>query len=71
MSDRENAAQALVHTPGWVAIHENTLAKLDVIVSLAGAEGYDIDDMLAELDEARSERDRAIGVKPDMAPDVP
>lgn len=67
MGDRENAAEALAHMPHWVAVHENTLAKLDVIVALAGAEGFDVDDMLAELDEARSERDRAIGVRPDDA----
>ena len=68
VGDRENAAAALAQMPRWVAVHENTLAKLDVIVALAGAEGYDVDDMLRELDEARTERDRAIGVAPDGPP---
>ena len=65
MGDRENAARALVHMPRWVAVHENTLAKLDVIVAMAGAEGFDVDDMLRELDGPRRERDRAIGLSLD------
>lgn len=71
MGDRENAAAALAHMPRWVAVHENTLAKLDVIVAMAGAEGFDVDDMLCEMDEARTERDRAIGVSPDDRPIPP
>jgi len=68
VGDIENAAKALSHMPRWVAIHENTLAKLDVIVAMAGAEGYDVDDILRDLDEVRRERDRAIGVDPDGPP---
>lgn len=63
MGAREDAAAALAGSPGWVAVHECTLAKLDVIVALAGAEGYDVDGLLRELDDARSERDRAVGDK--------
>lgn len=65
MGDRENAAAALAHMPRWVAVHDNVLAQLDVIVALAGAEGYDVDDLLRDLDQARRERDRALGVRPD------
>lgn len=68
MGDRENAAGAIAHMPRWVAVHENTLAKLDVVVAIAGAEGYDVDDTLREMDEARNERDKAIGVALDAAP---
>jgi hypothetical protein len=53
--------------PRWVAVHENTLAKLDVIVAMFGADGVDVDGVLGEMDEARSERDRATGVLPDEA----
>ena len=65
MGDSQNAAAALANMPRWVAVHENTLAKLDAVVAAAGAEGYDVDPVLREMDEARSERDRATGVRPD------
>ena len=68
MGDDRRAAAALAHMPRWVAVHENTLAKLDVIVAVAGSYGHDVDVALEEMDEARAERDRAIGVQADAAP---
>jgi len=67
MGDSQNAAAALADHPRWVAVHENTLAKLDVILAVAGSYGYDVDTVLAEMDEARTERDRATGVDLDAA----
>ncbi len=71
VGDSQNAAAAIAQHPRWVAVHENTLAKLDVIVAVAGSYGHDVDVVLSEIDEARAERDRAIGVAPDAAPAGP
>lgn len=64
MGDRGDAAEALVHMPRWVAVHECTLAKLDVIVAMAGASEV-VDSLLADLDQARRDRDRALGTRLD------
>lgn len=61
MGDREDAASALSHMPRWVAVHENTLAKIEAVFAVAMNEGFQLDDMWDELSEARSERDQAVG----------
>lgn len=39
MNDSERAAAALAHMPRWVAVHENTLAKVDAALGAAAMSG--------------------------------
>lgn len=65
MGDRENASDSLAHMPRWVAVHENTLAQVEVVLAMAGGALPIVDDLLRDLDWARAERDRATGVSMD------
>lgn len=58
-------ADLLKTAPRWVAVRDTTLAKVDAIVALAGREGFQVDDLLDELDEARRDRDKALGTDMD------
>lgn len=72
--DSGKAAIALKDCPRWVALHENTLAKLDVVLAIARADGLiaddDLDWLLRDLDEARRNAERAHGVDMDAAPEA-
>lgn len=56
MGDSNNAANALSHMPRWVAVHENTLAKMQAVLENVG----DTLGVLDEIDNARQARDRAV-----------
>lgn len=64
MGDKENAARSLAHMPRWVAVHENTIAKVETLLAMAGGPLPVVDDALRDLDDARDERDRAIALTP-------
>ncbi len=65
MGDSDSAARALAHMPRWVAVHENVLAMAETVIAMAGGALPIVDDILRDFDDARAERDRAIGVEMD------
>lgn len=68
MGDSQNAAAALAGHPGWVAVHENTLGRVGVVLAMARSEWLselDYESLVAVLDGARRESQRARGVDMD------
>lgn len=62
----------IVLPPRHVAVHENVLARINVILAMAHAEGFidalDFESLIGQLDTARRDSERARGVDMDAAP---
>jgi hypothetical protein len=69
MGDSHDAAAALANHPRWVAVHENLLARLGIILAAATDARViapdDFEAFIREMDEARELAEKARGVDMD------